>query len=343
MSTLKIDVYNHIFPPRYYDQMLELAPRDMVKRWTSIRLLVDLEERLRVIEKFAGYRQILTLSLPPPELLAGPEQSAEIVRIANDGLAEICERHPDYFVGWVASVPMNNVKAAIPEIERAIEQRGALGIQVFTSVNGRPLDDPEFFPIFERMAAYDRPIWMHPTRPNTHADYKGEETSKFEIWWAFGWPYETSVAMARMVFSRFFERLPNLKIITHHLGAMIPFFEGRVGPGYDELGNRTGGAEGEKLVQLRNELKKRPIEYFKMFYADTAQAISPNAIRCGYDFFGTDHVLFGTDCPFDPEGGTMWIRDIIAAIEKLEISSDVRAKLFSQNAIDLCRLKGLQA
>jgi predicted TIM-barrel fold metal-dependent hydrolase len=344
MSELKIDVYPHILPGPYFEKMVEVTPNKMaVKRWTSIPLLVDLNERMRVMDQFPGYKQILTLSLPAVETLAGPEQSPELARIANDSLAEICRKHPDYFPGWVAAVPMNNVPAAIVEIERAIEKLGARGIQIFTSVNGRPLDDPEFFPIFERMAAYDMPIWMHPWRPNTQADYKDEPTSKFEIWWAFGWPYETSVAMARMVFSRFFERLPNLKIITHHMGAMIPYFEGRVGPGWDELGNRTGGPEGESLVKLRHELGKRPIDYFKMFYADTAVSASASAIRCGYDFFGPDRSLFGTDCPFDPEGGTMWIRDTIAAIDKLAFPEDVRKKLYAQNAIDLCRLQGLYA
>lgn len=339
MSNLKIDIYNHIFPRGFYERMVEVAPRDAVKRWTSIPLLVDLDERMRVMDRFAGYKQILTLSFPSPEALAGPQESPALAQIANDGLAEICEKHPDHFPGWVAAIPMNNVKASIAEIERAIDKLGARGIQIYTSVNGRPLDDPEFFPIFERMAAYDMPIWMHPTKPNTRPDYPGEQTSKFEIWWAFGWPFETSAAMARMVFSRFFERLPNLKIITHHLGAMIPFFEGRVGPGWDELGNRTGGPEGDELVKLREALEKRPIDYFKMFYGDTAVSASASAIRCGYDFFGPEHTLFGTDCPFDPEGGTMWIRDTIAAIAKLDFTEEQLAKLYAKNAIELCRLK----
>jgi len=343
MSELKIDIYNHIFPRGFYERLFEVAPNlEMVKRWTSIPLLYDLDERMRVMDKFGGYKQVLTLSLPPLEALGSPAETPALARLANTGLAEICEKHPDYFVGWVAAAPMANVPAALVEIEHAIDKLGARGIQINTSVAGRPLDDPEFFPIFERMAAYDMPIWMHPTRSNMQADYKGEATSKFEIWWAFGWPYETSVAMARMVFSRFFEKLPNLKIITHHMGAMIPFFEGRVGPGWDELGNRTGGSEGDELLKLRHELKKRPIDYFKMFYGDTAVSASAAAIRCGYEFFGADHSLFGTDCPFDPEGGSMWIRDTIAAIEKLEFPETVRRKLYSQNAIDLCGLGVLQ-
>ena len=93
---------------------------------------------------------------------------------------------------------------------------------------------------------------MHPARPATFADYAGETRSKYDLWWAFGWPYETSVAMGRLVFSGLFDRHPGLVIITHHLGAMIPFCEGRIGGGLDQLGARSddpedGGALGRFL------------------------------------------------------------------------------------------------
>ena len=118
---------------------------------------------------------------------------------------------------------MNNVPAALEEMDRAIAKLGAKGMQIFTNVNGRPLDEPEFFRIFERMSkTYDLPIWVHPTRTAKFADYPTEQKSKYEIWWLFGWPYETSAFMARLVFSGMFDKLPKLKIITHHLGAMAP-------------------------------------------------------------------------------------------------------------------------
>ncbi len=98
-------------------------------------------------------------------------------------------------------------------------------------------------------------------------DYKHETKSHYEIWWTFGWPYETSVAMAHMVFEGLFDTYPNLKVITHHMGAMIPYFEGRVGPGWDQLGSRTSDQDYTLLLK---KLKKRPIDYFHMFYADTA-------------------------------------------------------------------------
>jgi len=150
---------------------------------------------------------------------------------------------------------------------------GARGIQIFTNVNGRPLDDPEFAPIFEMMHSYDLPIWMHPTRPAKFADYPTENQSKFDIWWVFGWPYETSAAMARMVFSGFFDKCgADLKIITHHLGAMVPFLEARVGLGLRPARLARGGGATLQADHHRHERRRnrRPVDYFKMFFADTA-------------------------------------------------------------------------
>ncbi|HTJ24658.1 MAG TPA: amidohydrolase family protein [Candidatus Limnocylindria bacterium] len=333
---MKIDIFSHIFPRSYFERMVDVIPdRDSVKRWMTIPVLYDLDARLRVMEQFPGYSQVLTLSMPPIEFVAKPDTSPELARLANDGMAAICKQHPEQFPGFVASLPMNNVPAALEEMKRAIEGLGARGVQVFTNVNGRALDDPEFFPIFERMTGYDLPVWMHPARPPRFADYPGEAKSKYEIWWAFGWPYETSAAMARMVFSGMFDKLPALKIITHHMGAMIPFFEGRVGLGWDQLGTRTSDEDYESLLK---SLKRRPLDYFKMFYADTSLSGSFSATRCGLDFFGADHCLFGTDCPFDPEGGPQFIRETIAVIDRLEISERDREKIYSANAIELLRL-----
>jgi predicted TIM-barrel fold metal-dependent hydrolase len=162
-----------------------------------------------------------------------------------------------------------------------------------------------------------------------------EDKSKYEIWWVFGWPYETSVAMARLVFSGLFDRHPDIKIVTHHMGAMIPYFEGRVGPGWDQLGSRTSD---EDLTVVRDRLKKRPIDYFRMFYADTAVFGSRSATECGLDFFGADRVLFASDAPFDPEKGPMYIRETIKIIDNLDITEEVRDKIYRGNAVKLLKL-----
>jgi hypothetical protein len=113
-------------------------------------------------------------------------------------------------------------------------------------------------------------------------DYPAEQKSRFEMWWCFGWPYDTSVAMARLVFCGLFDRYPNLRIITHHLGGKIPFYDGRVGPGLDVLGARTSDEDYSKILP---SLKRPHLDYFRDFYADTAMfGGGAHALRCGYEF-----------------------------------------------------------
>ncbi|MEE8397119.1 MAG: amidohydrolase family protein, partial [bacterium] len=190
-------------------------------------------------------------------------------------------------------------------------------------------------PLFEGMAGHDLPIWLHPARGANHPDYLSEEKSLFEIWWTLGWPYETSVAMARIVFAGLFDKFPHLKIITHHLGAMVPYHEGRVGPGWDQLGSRT---TDEDYTVVLKRLKKRPVDYFKMFLADTAVFGSASATRCGLDFFGVDNVLFASDSPFDPEKGPMYIRETIKVLDGLGLPADQMEKIYRGNAQRLLKL-----
>src|SRR6266853_657520 len=278
---LKLDIFPHIFPQAFFERMKAIAEQSptlaaQIKRWLHIPVLWDLEARLRMMERFPGYKQILTLSLPAIEFLAPHDQSPELARLANDGMAEIVARHPGHFPAFVASLPMNNVPEALREMERAIGKLGAKGIQIFTNVNGRPLDEPEFYPIFERMAN------------------------------------------------------------KHDLGAMAPFFDARIGYGMDQLGTRTSD---EDYTVILKRMAKRPVDYFRMFYADTSVNGSASATRCGLDFFGADHVLFGTDCPFDPEGGPLFVREIIKTIDSLKLKDDDRRKVYFGNAIRMLKLE----
>lgn len=333
---MKLDMFNHIFPKTYFDKMLEVAPnlKDMGKRVRALPVLYDLEARFRVMDEFDDYAQIICLAAPPLEVLS-PDLSPELARIANDGMAEYVDKYPDRFPGFVASMPMNNPDACLREIDRAIDELKAVGIQFFSNVNGVPLDSPELKPLFAKMHEVDLPIWIHPARGANISDYPTEEKSKYEIWFVFGWPYETSVAVARLVFGYYFDEFPNLKIITHHMGGMIPFFEGRVGTSWDQLGSRT--SDEDYTVILKN-LKKPHLEYFKQIYADTALFGAVAGTKCGLEFFGVDQIVFASDCPFDPEKGPYYIRETIKIIEELDISDEDRYKIFEGNARKLMKL-----
>jgi aminocarboxymuconate-semialdehyde decarboxylase len=335
---MKIDIFNHIFPKKYFDKMVEVLPggKDMHKRVRAIPCIVDLDERFRIMDKFGEYVQIICLGAPPIEVYGAPPLSTEMAKIANDGMAELVAKYPKRFPGFIASLPMNDPKGLLAEARRAVKELGAVGVQIFSNVLGRPLDKPETMPLFDLMAELDLPIWLHPARGADFPDYKSETKSHYEIWWTFGWPYETSAAMAHLVFAGLFDKHPNLKIITHHLGAMAPYFEGRVGPGWDQLGSRTSDVDYTVLLK---SLKKRPVDYFKMFYADTAVFGSMPATNCGLAFFGADKILFASDSPFDPEKGSAYIRWTIDIIDKLDISKEDRYAIYEGNARKLLKLK----
>ncbi len=329
-----IDVFNHFIPAGYFERLRALVPdQPAATAFPRMRTLWDIEARLRLLDRFDDYRQVLSLANPPIELLGPPERTPDLARLANDGLADLCRRYPDRFPTFVASLPMNNIDAAVHEADRAVTELGARGVQVFTNVAGQPLSAGQFRPLFHRMAQHGLPVWVHPMRGPQFSDYAGEQVSENEIWFTFGWPYETSACMMRLVYSGLFDELPALTIITHHMGGMIPYFAGRIGLGFRQIffGSRDCNPGAAAL-------HKKPQEYFKMLYADTALNGDVAATRCGHDYFGTSHCLFASDAPFDPEQGAMLIAGTIKAVEALAISEDDRACIFHGNARRLLRL-----
>ncbi len=333
----RIDIFTHIMPAPYAVRMAAVAPNfaDVGKRMRGVPMLVDLDLRFRVMDRFDHYQQVLSLPTPPIEVLASGEDAIDLARAGNDGMAQLVDRYPDRFPAFVASLPLGDPEAALAELVRSIDTLGARGIQLFSNVRGAPLSSPELLPLFEAMVGYDLPIWLHPYRGPSTSDYATEDRSQYEIWWTFGWPYETSVAMSRIVFAGLFDRWPNLKIITHHMGAMAPYFAGRVGPGWDQLGVRTSAPDGAEAL---TRLEKRPADYFRMFYADTALFGAYDATVCGLAFFGSDRVLFASDAPFDPEGGPMYVRETIGIVDRLPLTDDERAQIYSGNAVRLLKL-----
>jgi predicted TIM-barrel fold metal-dependent hydrolase len=329
----KIDAFAHILPPSYARRLESIVSGPGVSdRILGFRpwihedpALVDLDARWRAVDPFGDYVQVLTLAVPPVDQLGGPGVARDLARAANDELAELVGRYPDRFAGFAAALPMNDVDAAVAELGRAMGELGALGAQLHTNVGGAPLDDPRFEPVFATVTRLGGALWIHPTRSEVWPDYPAESRSAYGIWWSLGWPYETSVCMARLVYSGCFDRHPGLRVITHHAGAMVPHFSGRLASPLEDPGRAA----------IMAGLSAEPLDYFRRFFADTALFGNAHAVRCAVEFFGAGHVLFGTDMPL---GGPTVVGDTIADIEALGLPEADTAAIFAGNARTVLRI-----
>ncbi len=308
---MKIDIFSHILPEKYLTAILKKAPRLANSKAICNRSATDLQTRFKVMNRYPEVVQVLTVSPPPLEEIASPGEAAELARIANDEIAELLVKYPDKFVAAVACLPLNDIDAALKEADRAIIQLGLKGIQLFARMDGEQLDDPKFKPLYSKMAEYDLPIWIHPV-----SDSKNDES-------VFGWPFATTNSMRRLVISGVFNDYPNIKFITHHCGAMAPYFAGRINwlfPLGFKMGHpgRNWGA------------------HFRKFYNDTATYGVTSALMCGYDFFGAERLLFGSDAPYGPGSGLTL--ETIESIERMQIPAEDKERIFSRNAIQLLRI-----
>jgi len=339
---LKIDVFPHIRPPKFAEALYKKTSSkpllDGIGR-PEIPALYDLNVRNDSTDRYEGYVQVLTMARPMLEEVASPEVAVELAKIANDEMAELIVKYPNRFVAAVAHLPLNNMDAAIKELDRSITQLGFRGVQISSTINEKPLSSPEFEPLFERMNYYNLPILIHPrskrTGPRAYSDRPLAISKDWEVEFraekSFNWPYETSLAMGHLVYSGLMDKYPRLKIITHHCGGFVPYQANRIlgGLGSPEM---IGGPSPGQCFPLE------PIEYYKMMYGDTACWGNTAALMCGYAFWGPDHILFGTDYPFGHQGGESAIRDTIRSIEEMNIPEEHKKKIFESNAKKLFRL-----
>ncbi len=331
MGTPILDVFCHCLPAKFCRAVERLGDPSlaMYKRACSIRVMVDLDSRRQLMDQFPGYQQILSLVSPTVEAHGGPEEAWELARIGNDAMAEMVRDEPERFPGFIASLPMNHPTGAMVEAERAIRELDAAGFQVYTNVAGTPLDTAPYLGILEHLAMLGRPLWLHPIRPLTVSDYPTEPISKLDLWWALGWPYETSVAMVRLVAAGLFDRWPDLVIITHHAGGLIPIMEGRIEFGLDYAGHRN--PPGALSIKTREPL----IAGLRRMYADTASFGSRIPLEAARLFFGIEKMLFASDMPFDPEEGPGFIRAGIRLLGEMDLDDSERRAILYENAARL--------
>jgi len=281
----------------------------------------DAEVRLGIMDKYGV--NVQALSQTTPVLMGfGVEDAAEICRLSNEDNFSLCRAYPDRFVN-ICMVSLMDVGSALNELERCVGELDCRGVTVSSNINGKGLDSPEFFPLYEKLERYELPLLIHPTHWESYPLVDMDEG--WRLMQTLGWPFDTSQAMWRLIMGGVLDRYPTLKIVTHHMGAMFPYFSRRI--------------EGRFNRNYRQRFAHDLSHYLKNFYGDTAMDGTVAAFACGYAFFGADRLMYGSDYPFGDEAGEDDIRENLNGVRTLDIPTGDMEKILGGNAKKLLKIK----
>ncbi len=268
--------------------------------------MFNVEQRIKEMDRARVDFHVITLNIPGVDRLE-PESGIKLSRLVNDDFAKLANRYPERFVAF-ATLPLQVPDLALDELRRAIDDLGLKGLMLYSNVNGKPLDAPEFYPIYAECSKKGIPIFLHPTYPANNANLMD-----YCLIPVVGFLFETTIAILRLIQGGILEKYPNLKIVMGHLGATVPYLMGRI------------DYESNRLPGCNVKISKLPSYYFKQIYIDTVSAHKP-AMAAALSFPGIERIVFGSDFPFWPAEETL------ALIESLDISSDQKEQIFSGNA-----------
>lgn len=339
-----IDGYTHFIPKDYLKGVLAASKgisdvdlrNDLNTYLQTVQQrphFVELNARLAELDKYRINSEITVIdtALDPSVLhLDDDEAKLNLSRLLNDQMAQVNKdaKGRIFALGGVSLTSTANDQSAVAfeEMRRAVNELGLRGFVVPSNVQGKPLDAfPAFWSEVEKLNAT---VYIHPIDPVTKSSRPYE--NEYDLAHTFGWPFETTLAIARLVFSGTLERHPRLRILGHHLGGMIPYYSGRI----DETYSRKN-ASPRKAQWTTGTGGKSVIESFKSFYYDTAVGGSGPSIRLAIDVFGVDRVVFATDYPFGPDSGRVRLATYPGKVRGLGLSADENAKIFEENAMKL--------
>lgn len=315
---MKIDIHNHLYPENYWKAILKISERitfpvdvrRILSYYSNKGILIKPEETVGPMEKLGIGTQVLSLSIPNA-YMPDPAMSLDLAQMANDAYVEIRRSFPGKFY-VLASVPLNFPELAIRELDRAIGKLGMNGVVLGSNIAGKPLSSPEFFPFYERVNELKLPILIHPMSP-PHM----EEEDEFFTGPLVNYLFESTLAATKMLFAGVFERFPNIALILPHLGGALPYIQGRIDSGY------------RNHPACRKNISKFPSEYIKEFYYDTVSFNVP-ALRCALEIVGPEHLVFGTDYPFQPTESISLVNE---SLEKLNLSPKALEAIEGKNIL----------
>lgn len=281
----------------------------------------DPEVRLGIMDKYGV--DVQALSQTAPTLLGlNSEDAAELCRLSNQDNYTLCKAYPDRFVN-ICIFSLLDVKSAMEELDRAIGELDCRGITIASSQNDKGLDSPEYFPFYEKVVEHDLPVLIHGTHWECSPLMDMEHGWRFLH--VFGWDYDATQALWRLIFGGVLDRYPTMKLVTHHMGNYFPFFVRRI--------------ETNVKKFLPDKLPKPISEYYGNIYGDTAVDGTFSAFACGYAFFGSDRMMYGSDYPFGAEDGEDFIRENLAGVKAMYIPQEEKEKILGGNAKKLLKIQ----
>jgi len=325
-----VDFHNHFYPPGYlaalrreptvvrFDEDAEGNPRlhypgdyNVVVRGHR-----DIAYREQVLDEHGVATQVLTFTTPGVQV-EEPARAAAWARLVNDGLAAIVrERRPRFAA--LATLPLNDPEASAAELERAMTDLGLPGAMIFSNVNGAGLDDARFLPLYERADALGAVLYIHPAHP-----VGVEAMTDYWLMPLVGFPFDTTLAAAKIVFSGVAARFPHITWVLAHLGGAIPYLAERLDRGY------------HAFAECRAHIDRPPSEYLRRFYYDTVN-FDPGALALAVRFAGADHLVAGSDYPHQI-GSLSRMKE---SLEALDLPDADRRAILGGNAARILGLEG---
>ena len=318
-----IDATSHIMSSEALDELEKVHPTSELDSLRNAPRMFDVEGRIEYLDKNGIDKQVINLAAPMLWQGIDPDDALEATRIANNEIRRIADEHPDRFIPS-ATVPFLTDEY-VDEVRRCIDDLGMSGVQIFSNIDGRMLDDEDFEEFYATVDDLDTPIWIHPQLADWH-DYDQSHTWIYKM---LAWPFDTNIALARLIFSGVLDRHENLEIISHHLGGSFPYQIGRIRSWYQTRTEEPELYQNPAIADLSEPLDA----YFDRIYGDTAVSSQGESypLECGLEFFGADNVVYSADYPFGPDKGQYWATEIIPLIENLDIPQTDREKIFSGN------------
>ena len=320
---MRYDVHTHHYPTDYFS-LIEKRGGDFafgtdpsgqtVIRYRGSRFfgvtpaMTDPALRLTDMDRAGIDVAVLSLSTPNVFFAEGPAQ-APVARTVNDAYAELIAAHPERFKGF-ASIPMDDPEAALRELHRAVEELKLNGVILLSNIRGRALTDPAYRPFFAEADRMKLCILLHPMLPASADAFRD-----FVLGPLVGFPFDTTLAVARMCYAGMLKELPNIRWIVAHAGGAIPYLAERLDNGYRDF------------AEDRVNIDELPSAYFKRLYYDTV-TFSPHVLRLLRDWAGADHMAMGSDYPHKLGD----ITRAVTTIEALDVTPDERERIFSGTA-----------